>query len=432
MKKFLMSQSPVRIIAFGFAFMIILGSVLLILPCSIKEGVDITYLDALYTSASAVCVTGLLTVDAGDTFTTFGHMVLAVLMQFGGLGLSSIGAGIILLIGKKVNIKGRTLIKESMNLNSGRGIVIFLKSIFKTTLTIELIGAGLSFIVFIKNYSPIKALGLSIFHSIAAFNNAGIDILGNMQSLTAYKGDIMMNAVTSVLIILGGIGFWVIRDVLDEKFRWKKLSMHSKVVISFSAFLIVFGAVLIKFTEDISWMGAMFLSISARTAGFSTYPLAGFSKSALLVVSVLMFIGASPGSTGGGIKTSTVFVLLQGIKSAATNKSERAFNYSIPPDAFRKSAVIAILAFVIITFSTFIISVFEPSMAMEDLFIEIVSAFATVGLSTGITPCLCTASKIICIMLMYIGRLGPLTVATLWNFTDSERARYPYGNISVG
>lgn len=432
MFRLLKRQSPGRIIALGFLSVILIGSVLLMLPCSVKDGVTLRYIDALYTSTSAVCVTGLIAVDAGDTFTPLGQTFLALLIQIGGLGVAAVGAGVIIAIGKKVNMKGRNLIREAMNLDSGRGLVIFVRDIFITTVIIELSGAVLSFLVFIRDYPPIRAIGISLFHSVAAFNNSGFDILGNFQNLIPYRDNVLLNVVTCALIILGGIGFLVIREVCAKRFRWKKLSMHAKVVISMSIVLIIVGAVMLKFTENITWMAAFFHSISARTAGFSTYPLGTFSQSGLLVLTVLMFIGASPGSTGGGIKTSTFFVLLQGIKSAATNKDEKAFRYAVPKNAFRKAAVIATLAVGVVIVGTYLMTIMEPDIPLADLLFEITSAFGTVGLSTGITPDLCDGAKFLSIVIMYIGRLGPLTIASLWYFTRGDRVSYPEGNIAIG
>ncbi len=432
MLKRIFKLSPARIIALGFALVILLGSVLLILPCSVQDGVEVRYIDTLYTSTSAVCVTGLIAIDAGDTFTPLGQFFLAALIQIGGLGVTSVGAGIILAVGKKVNLKGRVLIQEASNLDSGKGTVKFIKDVFLLTVVIELAGAALSFLVFIEDYPPLKALGISLFHSVAAFNNSGFDILGNYQNLIPYRDDVLLNLITCGLIFLGGIGFLVIKEVIRKRGNWKKLSMHSKVVISVSLVLIVVGALLIKLTEDVTWLGAFFHSVSARTAGFSTYPLGEFSQAGLLVITALMFIGASPGSTGGGIKTSTFFVLLQGIKASATNKSERAFKYTIPKDAFKKASIITFLALGVVLASTYLLMVFEPDLPLVDALFEMTSAFGTVGLSTGITTSLGVPAKLLSVLVMYIGRLGPLTVATLWYFSKGERAEYPEGNIAIG
>ncbi len=437
MTKFLKKQPPGRLIALGFLAVIMLGSVLLILPLSLKDGVKISYIDSLYTSASAVCVTGLIAVDPGTAFTPIGQFFLAMLIQVGGLGVTSIGAGVILAMGKKINLKGRTLIREGSNLDGGKGPIYFIKSVFLTTLIIELIGAALSFTVFVRDYPVLKAVGISLFHTVAAFNNSGFDILGRSgtlysnENLFTYRDDIILNLTTCGLIILGGIGFLVIKEVVATRFRWKKFSMHTKVVLSVSLILTVIGTLLVYLSEDITWLGAFFHSVSARTAGFSTYNLGGFSSAGLLVMIVLMFIGASPGSTGGGIKTSTFFVLLQGIKSAATNKSEKGFKYAIPSDAFRKAAVITLLALCVVLTGTYLMVLMDGVGFLDALF-EITSAFGTVGLSTGITSGLSVGSKLLSILIMYIGRLGPLTIASLWYFNKGERVHYPEGNLAIG
>ncbi len=430
--KLLQRQMPARIIAFGFAAVILIGSLLLMLPVSVQEGVELSYVDALYTSTSAVCVTGLVAVDAGDTFTPFGQFVLALLIQTGGLGVTAVGAGIILAMGRRINLKGRLLIREAMNLDSGRGLIRFVKSILLTTVIFEAAGALLSFLVFIRDYPFWKALGISLFHSVAAFNNSGFDILGGFRNLIPYQSDVLLNLTTCGLIIFGGIGFLVIKDLWDCRLRFRALRMHSKVVLSVSAALLLAGTLLLKATEEITWLGAFFHSVSARTAGFSTYPLGSFSNAGLLVITALMFIGASPGSTGGGIKTSTFFVLLQGIKTAATNRSAKAFHFSIPREIFQKAAVITLLAAMVVVVGTWVMAALEPQLRLMDVLFEVTSAFGTVGLSTGITPDLSAASKLLSILIMYIGRLGPLTVATLWYFGREERVRYPEGNLAIG
>lgn len=402
------------------------------LPWCLRNDVSLRYIDALYTSASAVCVTGLTVVDTADTFTPLGQAVVGLLIQAGGLGVATVGAGIMLAMGRRVDLKGRTVLREAMNLSGDGGVVRLLKKVLTITAAFELTGAILSFPIFAQNYPVLKAVEVSLFHSIAAFNNSGFDILGGMRNLIPYQHSLLLNLVTCGLIFFGGIGFPVMSELAEKRFRWKKLSMHTRVVLSVSSILLIAGALLIKLTEDISWLGAVFFSFSARTAGFSTYPLGGFTKSGLCVVMMLMFIGASPGSTGGGIKTTTFFAILQGIKSAATNRSEKAFHYSLPPEAFRKAVIIALMGLGIIGVGTYLLCILEPNIPFLDILFEAVSAFGTVGLSTGITPSLGTASKLLSIMIMYIGRLGPMTIATLWYFNKGEGVRYPQGNISIG
>lgn len=434
MVAFLKRQPPARVIAMGFATVILLGSGLLMLPCSIRDGVTLRYIDALYTSTSAVCVTGLIAADAGDTFTLFGQIVLMLLIQVGGLGVTAVGAGVILLMGRKMNLRGRNLIQEASNLESGRGAVRFVRSVFLTTLIIELCGAVLSFITFVQRYSVPHAIWLSVFHSVAAFNNSGFDVLGGGQNLIPYQDDVLLNLTTCALIFFGGIGFLVIREMVANRWHWKRYSMHARVVLSVSAVLTVAGTLLVKLTErgNITWLGAFFASVTARTAGFSTFPFAGFSNAGLLVMIVLMYIGASPGSTGGGIKTSTFFVLLQGIHGAASGRSEKAFHYAISKETFRKAAVIALLALAAITVSSTAVAMLDPAVPLRDILFEMVSAFGTVGLSTGITAGLSVGSKLVSILMMFTGRLGPLTIASLWHFNRIERISYPEGNISVG
>lgn len=432
MNHLLKTQSPPRIIAGGFILVIFIGSLLLLLPCSIKPDIHLSYIDALYTSTSAVCVTGLTVVDAGDTFTSVGQFFLAVLIQIGGLGVTSISAGVILAMGRRVNLKERMLIRESMNLNAGRGLIGFVYTVFRTTLIIELIGAALCFIVFIQDYSLFRAIGISLFHSVASFNNAGFDIFGGGQSMILYADNIFLNIITCVLIFFGGIGFLVIQELWQKKCRWQKLSMHTKVILTVSLALILGGTFLIKLTEPVSWLCAFFHSVSTRTAGFASHPIGDFSSPALLVMIVLMFIGASSGSTGGGIKTSTFFVLIQGVYSAATNQSEKAFHYAVPKETFKKAAVIAVLSAGVVITSAYILMIMEPQVQLIDALFEMTSAFSTAGLSTGISSGLHVPAKILSICVMFIGRLGPLTIASLWYFSRGELVHYPYGNIAVG
>lgn len=438
MQKRSLRLSPARIIALGFAAVILVGTGLLMLPCSAQNGVRLSFIDALYTAASAVCVTGLCIVDTGTALTPFGQAVLALLVQIGGLGVATVGTGMILLMGKRVNLKGRTLIREAGNLGSIQGAIRFVRTMLMTTLAFELVGAALSFLVFVRDFPPLRALGISLFHSIAAFNNAGFDNLGlsgetgSNISLIPYQDNIFLNLITCGLVIFGGIGFLVIQEMRIKKFHWKRYSLHAKVVLTVTAILLAAGTLLFKFSEDMNWMTAFFHSVSARTAGFSTYSLGDFSSAGLLAMMVLMFIGASPGSTGGGVKTTTFFVLFKGIQSAATNRRERAFRYCLPKDAFRKAAVITMLAFALVITSTYLMILMDPQVAFLDALFEMVSAFATVGLSTGISPTLSAGSKLLTICVMYIGRLGPLTVASLWYFTNGDRVNFPEGDIAIG
>lgn len=428
---FLKKQSPVRLIALGFASVIFWGAILLMLPVSLNEGVKVSFIDALFTSTSAVCVTGLIAIDTAEHFSVFGRTIVALLIQIGGLGVTSVGVGFILFAGKRVGMKGRLLVKEAMNLTSYRGVVKLVKNILLMTLCFELLGTILSFIVFVQDFPPLKALGISLFHSVAAFNNSGFDILGGLQNLIPYQSDILLNLTTSFLIIFGGLGFLVILDVLKNR-SFKKLRLHSKIVITVTGFLLIAGTVLLKATEQVTWLGAFFQSVSARTAGFSTYPIGSFTNAGLFVLIILMFIGASPGSTGGGIKTSTFFTLIQATKSAATNQQCNAFHRKIPVEVISKAFIITLLAGMVVIAGTFVLCILEPDYTFLQLLFEITSAFGTVGLSTGITPDLSIASKIVVIVTMFIGRTGPLTIASLWVFKPSSSVSYTEETIIIG
>lgn len=431
-KKITKQQSPARTIAFGFAVLIFIGAALLSLPIAVRGAVQLPGLDALFTATSAVCVTGLVTVDPGDTFTLFGQAVLAVLMQLGGLGISSVSMGLAIAAGRRISFRGRSLVREALNVESFGGMVKLVRSIMAMTLLVEGIGAVASYPVFARDYSPLHAAWISVFHAIASFNNAGLDVLGGGHSLIPYCNNLWLNLVTDGMIVLGGIGFMVMLDVLRCRGRFRKLTLHSKVVLSTTAVLILGGAILLWLTEPISFLAALFQSITTRTAGFSTIDIGAMTNAGLLVIMILMFIGASPGSTGGGIKTTTFFVLLSGIYSAATNHSERAFHSAIPKDAFRKASVISMLAVFLVMTASYLMLIFDPQLSLRDVLFEMISAFSTSGLSTGITPQLSAQSRILSIIMMYIGRLGPLTVASLWYFAIGERVRYPEGTIAIG
>ena len=431
MIRFLKKQPPGRLIALGFAAVILIGSALLMLPISIRPGVEVAYIDALFTSTSAVCVTGLIAVDAYDNFTVFGQAVLAGLIQIGGLGVTSVGVGLILAAGRRVSIKGRSLVKEALNVDSFQGMVRLIQWVLKVTLCFEGAGAVLSFLTFSQDYPLPRALWTSVFHSVAAFNNSGFDILGGMQNLIPYQSDVLLNLVTCALIIFGGLGFLVMLDIRRAG-SFRKLTFHSKVVITTTAALLAVGTLLLKATEDMTWLGAFFHSVSARTAGFSTYSMGELTNAGLFTLILLMFIGASPGSTGGGIKTPTFFALMQQVRAVFTKKKPGGFHRTLPGEAIDKAGVIALLSVVVVCVGTFLLCVLEPELDFVRLLFEEVSAFGTVGLSTGITPDLSVASKLVLIFTMYIGRLGAFTLFSLWIDRPDPSIRYTEEMITIG
>ncbi len=428
---FLKKQPPGRLIAMGFAFVILTGAVVLVLPVSVWPDAEVSFVDALFTSTSAVCVTGLIAIDVADHFTPFGQAVVAVLIQIGGLGVTSVGVGLILAAGKRVSIRGRLLAKEALNVDSFQGIVKLVRAVLFMTLFFETLGALLSFIVFVQDYPLLHAMGISVFHSIAAFNNSGFDILGGLRNLIPYQDNILLNLTTAGLIIFGGIGFLVILDVMKQK-RFKKLTLHSKVVITSSITLIVVGTLLLKATEDITWLGAFFQSVSARTAGFSTYTIGEFTNAGLFVLCVLMFIGASPGSTGGGIKTSTFFVLVQAARSIFVKRPLSSFRRNISPENLSKAYLVTILSLGVVCIATFLMCILEPDCTFIQLLFEVISAFGTVGLSTGITPGLSVAGKLVIILVMYTGRIGAFTLLSMWIEHPEPNARYTQEAVTIG
>lgn len=422
---------PGRIITAGFALLIIIGAILLSLPIAHNEGVDVSFIDALFTSTSAVCVTGLIVVDTADTFNVFGRTIVAILIQIGGLGITSFGVGIIILTGRHVGIKERTLVKEAMNLDSMKGMVKLVKSIFLMTISFETVGALLSFISFSKNYSIADAAGISIFHSIAAFNNSGFDILGGLTNLIPYREDILLNLVTAFLIITGGLGFLVIKDIIVKR-NFKKFTLHTKVVIITTIILLLSGTILLKMTEKISLLGAFFFSTSARTAGFSTYNVGQFTNGGLFVLIILMFIGASPGSTGGGIKTTTLFLIIENIYSKSVNKYVTAFKRRIPSYIIGKAFNLSALALMVVCLNTLLICILESNYEFIQILFEVISALGTVGLSTGITPELSDISKFILVLVMFLGRLGLLTIASIWYSKELPNSKYSEESIIIG
>ena len=428
---FLGKQPPGRLIAMGFATVILLGALALMLPISVREGVEVHFIDALFTSTSAVCVTGLIAIDTADHFTAFGQGVVAALIQIGGLGVTSVGVGLIIAAGRRVSIRNRLLVKEALNVDSYGGIVRLVKAVLLMTLCFETVGAILSFIVFSQDYDPVHALGISVFHSIAAFNNSGFDILGGLRNLIPYQTDVLLNMTTCFLIIFGGLGFLVILDILKTR-NFHKLTLHSKAVITTTIGLLAVGTVLLKLTEDVTWMGAFFHSVSARTAGFSTYSIGQFSNAGLFVLSILMFIGASPGSTGGGIKTSTFFVLVQSMRGAFTKNMPSAFHRTISKQNVNKAYMITLLSATVVCVAVFLMCVLDPECTFIQLFFEVISAFGTVGLSTGITPTLSWAGKLVLVFVMFIGRVGAFTLLTVWINRPERNAHYSEESVSIG
>ncbi len=436
------SISPLAIIALSFLGIIVVGVFLLKLPFSVQSGKFISWVDSIFISTSAVCVTGLTTIpDLSTTLSVFGKIVLALLIQIGGLGIVTIAIYVLVILGIKIGVTERYVIKEALNQYSLAGMVRLVRSIILTTLLIEFFGMIINFIVFIQDFDFWKALGISAFHSISSFNNAGFDILGS-SSLQSYQSNVLLNINTMVLIIIGGIGFIVIRDILEKK-KWSQLSLYSKIVLKTTLFLIVFGTVIIKLFEynNVTWLEAIFQSITTRTAGFSTVNISMFSYSTLVVIMLMMFIGASPNSTGGGIKTTTFYVIFRSIISFISGKPTIVSKRKIDNDNRTKAFVLAFLAIFSVLVIFVVVARIEMSntsynMTFTEVLFETFSAFGTVGLSMGITSHLLPASKIILSFLMFLGRLGPITIFGImnrnWGHPNVSSVDYPSERILVG
>lgn len=423
---------PVQYVVILFLSVILIGALILSLPITHMDGKEVTYIDALFTSISAVCVTGLVTVDISEYFNLFGRIIIAVLIQIGGLGVTSIGAIFILIAQRKFGLYQRLLLMEGLNLNSLSGSVRLIKYVLKFTLIVELIGIVLSFIVFSKDYPFWSALGISAFHSVATFNNSGLDILDGSHSLLVYRENVLLYVTTIGLSLIGGFGFVPMIEIYSKR-QFRKFSLDTKVIMIMTSLLIGIGTLLLMVTEHFSLSDALFYSISACTAGITMLPISNFSSASLLILMILMFIGTSPGSTGGGIKTTTFFTIIQSIKGIATNTPVTAFKRRIPTDSIIKAFSIFCLAISINIVSTLVILFLESDFTFTEVLFEVVSATATIGLSLGITSELGDFSKLILGITMFIGRVGPLSIACIWSYQKmAPRFNYPEEQVTIG
>lgn len=445
--------SPFLTIILSFLIVIWTGTILLLMPFATKSGLPgLTFIEAFFTSTSAVCVTGLTVVpDVGATLSLYGQIVLACLIEIGGLGFITITLFVFIILGMKIGIKNRFLMKEALNQDTPKGVVKMVKYTVLIAFTIQFIGAIFNFLIlkFTMNgmYSTIDALGLGIFHTISSFNNAGFDLFGS-TSLTApvFADNILFNLNTAALIITGGIGFVVIFDIISTR-NWKKFSFHTKIVLRTTFLLIISGTLLLWLLSfgEMNWLQAFFHSVSFRTAGFATVDIGNFKNSpAFILMIILMFIGASPCSTGGGIKTTTFFVLMRAIFSYATGRRIVTFHRAIDNKTVIKAFSLVVLAVVFTITITTIITILETGFGIikngtgntQDIIFETFSAFATVGNSTGITSNLTWGSKLVLCLTMFCGRLGPLTIMNLWNrnwlVDNRSEVRYVEKSVVIG
>ncbi len=449
--KYLTRLSPQSLLVLSFASVIVVGAILLMQPFSLT-GKSISFVDSLFTSASATCVTGLIVVDTGSFFSTTGQIIILALIQIGGIGVMSFSVLFLFFLKGKFGIGSREIIQETLSFFDTIDVNSLLKSVFIFTITIEGIGALLLTIRFLFDMPLKDAIFNAIFHSVSAFCNAGFSTFSD--SLVQYQSDIFVNVIIMLLIILGGLGFVVLYEFNKiglKNLKLEKFSLHSRVVLKMSVALIFIGAMLLfLFEYNVSMkdqnlyskiLSSFFQSVSARTAGFNTIDIYSLSMPALFTMIVLMFIGASPASAGGGIKTVTLAVLNAFIRSKIKDSKNVNIGYStLPFSVISKAIIIVVFAITTIVLFSFMITIVElrhiPFNANGDrfleVFFEVVSAFGTVGLSTGITHDFSIFGRVLLTALMLIGRVGPLTIASAIGSKKTKDIQYAKDNLLVG
>lgn len=448
----LRGMSPSQVLVLGFVAIVLFGGLLLSLPVSNASGQPMRYLDALFTSTSATCVTGLVVVDTATNFTRFGQIVILALIQVGGLGFMAMATMIFLILGRRIGLKSRLLLQESFNRFSLSGLVKLTKVVMGLTFFVEGIGAILLFLRF-RNFMPDnEAAFAGIFHSISAFCNAGFDVFGKLNgqfsSLVAYAQDGFIPMIIGALIVIGGLGFPVLAEILSMNAgKNTHISIHTRLVLKITGFLLAFGTVavlVLEYTNPETLQGmpfihkfinALFTSITPRTAGFNTISIGGLRESTSLLIMMLMFVGASPSSTGGGIKTVTAGVLFMSLASTIRgDDTVEIHERRIPAEQVMRATAVVILAALVVLAGTLIVSVAEDAPFLDVMF-EVISAFGTVGLSRGITPQLSSISRLVIIVIMLMGRLGPLTFAVALNYRKSVskvKVTFPEEHVMIG
>lgn len=398
---------PQQRIVLTFLTLILIGSLLLFLPFARNNGV--TFLDSLFTSTSAVTITGLSTTSIKDGYTIFGKIVIALLIQLGGLSITTISIFFLTIIGAKITFRDRDLVKENINVNTREGIVKTIKRIITITFIIESIAVILLFSFFmIKGYSFGNSLGYALFHTISAYNNAGFTIFDN-DSLMLFSNDYFFTILSFLLIVLGGIGSIVIYDLWHNR-RWKKLKYHTKIVLKMTLILLVVSSMLFfVFEENATILQSLFHASTIRTAGFYSYNYLNAKNITLFLTIIFMYIGGAPGSNSGGIKVTTVYTLFKTTKSKLTNKTPIAYKKKISNEFDSKSHLIITLSLFVTILSTLIIIGVESDKEFLPILFEVFSAFSNTGLSLNITPVLSVLSKIVIIVVMFIGRVGVIS-----------------------
>ena len=445
MKKTKDNLNPSKILVLGFATVILIGTLLLMLPIATEDGKGLAFLNALFTATSATCVTGLVVVDTGDTFSMFGELVILLLIQIGGLGFMTFATFLFLLLGKKISLKERMLLKEAFNNLQLAGIVKLVKRVLIFTAVNEIIGGAILSIRFSFDMPIGKAIYFGFFHAISNFNNAGFDLMGEFRSLTPYVDDPVVVLTVCSLITLGGLGFIVMNELYEYR-ETRRLSVHTKIVL-ITTLILTAGATILIFlfeygndktlgplSEVGKVLGALFHAVTPRTAGSNTLSIADLTHSTLFLTIILMFIGAGSGSTAGGIKITTFAVLMATVWSQIKGKEDVVlFKRRIVIETILKALTVAMSGLMIVIIITLLLSVTEKGHNFIMYLFEATSAFGTVGLSMGLTPELSSLGRILIIFTMFAGRLGPLTLGfAITKRRKSEAFHHPKGNIMIG
>lgn len=453
-KKLTDHLSGTQMIALGFLTVILVGTLLLMLPCMNREGVWTPFVDAMFMSTTSVCVTGLTLVNIYEYWNIFGQIIILILIQIGGVGVVTMSILVMMIFRKKVSLKDRMLIQETYSAHSMRGLVNLTRKILKGIVIVEGIGAVFYALAFIPEYGPLRGSWISLFMSISAFCNAGMEV-GGGDSLAAFVTHPLINLVTMTLIIVGGIGFFVWWDVIDVTKKWRKngprkcfqkLNLHSKIVLTVTAVLIFGGAAAIfvleytnpatlgnlTFLEKVQ--AALFQSVTTRTAGFYTINQASFRETSSLISAVLMFIGGSPAGTAGGVKTMTIALVFACTMSVVKgDKDTVVYRRSIPEDTVKKAVAVCSISMSFVGLMTILMTMVEKAPLLTVLY-EVVSALGTVGLSMNFTSMLSFLGKIIIIFCMYIGRIGPISLLIAFRMRGKRKDRLQYAreDVSVG
>ncbi|MCD6321440.1 MAG: Trk family potassium uptake protein [Clostridiales bacterium] len=445
-KNIFRSLSPAALIVVAFLIAVMAGTALLIMPFSTKASGSIGFSNALFTATSAVCVTGLVIADTASTWSAFGQTIVLILIQIGGLGIMTAASTFSLILGRNIGLKERLTIQESLNEFSLQGVVKLFRYIIIATFSIEAIGSLLLATRFIPEFGFFSGLAKSIFHSISAFCNAGFDIMGTASapfvSITNFNNDFIVVMTIGLLFVIGGFGFVVWKDIISVR-KFKDFMLHTKVVIIMTAILIISGMILFfifEYSNTMEGMGffqrlynSFFHAVTPRTAGFNTLPVDKMLPQSQFLTMILMFIGAAPGSTGGGIKITTFTIVIFAIITYMKSSDEvNILKRKVNPVIVRKSLSIFFVALALVFFTTFVLLLSDAGTFKECIF-EAVSAFGTVGLSTGITPSLPLAGKIMITITMFVGRVSPLALAlSLTQLSPKKPYSYPEGKIAVG